>query len=148
MSLEKFSGETAAERRRFPRVPLKLKLYYQCLEKDSVSPPESNLAKDLAAGGLAMYSERVLRQNQLIMLTLYLPLPEKRRTPEGGEAGFAEDECQAVNILARVAWCAPAHKVGFQLGMQFLDMDRDDRKTLKEFLIDYRLYQPDSPLLF
>jgi c-di-GMP-binding flagellar brake protein YcgR len=145
MTANHFSGETQAERRRYPRVPLKLRLEYQCLEKGNVAPSEKKLAKDLAAGGLAMSSERPLPPNQLLMLTLYLPLPEKRDDLEQGES-VGEEESVPVNILSRVAWCA-RREGDFEVGVQFLDMDRDDRKTMKSFLIEYRLY-PGDPTPF
>jgi c-di-GMP-binding flagellar brake protein YcgR len=134
MTPDVFSGEAQAERRRHPRVPLKLRLAYQCLEKGNVSPAEKNLGKDLAAGGLAMSSKTPLVLNQLLMMTLYLPAAEKREEVEEG---------QPVNILSRVAWCS-RRESDFEIGVQFLDMDRDDRKTMKNFLIDYRLYPGDQ----
>lgn len=146
MTPDLHSGETQAERRRYPRVPLKLRLEYQCLEKGKVTPSEKKLAKDLAAGGLAMISENPLSPNQLLMLTLFLPQPEKREAIEQGGTVPAEDSTP-VNILSRVAWCA-RREGDFEVGVQFLDMDRDDRKTMKAFLIEYRLYPGDpSPFL-
>lgn len=141
MTAEHFAGETGAERRRFPRKPVRLKVTYQCLEKGSVAPPEKNLAQDLAAGGLAMHSDRVLPKGQLLMLSLYLPHGlDAAEQPESGA------DASAVHILSRVAWCAPAHQGGFDLGVQFLDMDRDDRQSMKSFLQEFRLFPPDAPL--
>jgi hypothetical protein len=144
VSAERFMGEAGAERRRYPRMPLRLRLSYQCLERGSVAPPEKNLAQDLAAGGLAMHCERVLPQGQLLMLQLFLP-PAKAGAPDTGTE-YHEEESSVVSILSRVAWCAPARKGGFDLGVQFLDMDRDDRQTMKGFLGEYRLFPPDAPL--
>jgi hypothetical protein len=53
-----------------------------------------------------------------------------------------------VDILSRIAWCAPSKNNTFMAGVQFLDLDRDDRKILKQFLADYRLYQSEPTVLF
>ena len=147
MSKEIFTGETEAERRRYPRLPLKLNLSFQCLDKGNVSPLRKNAALDLGAGGLAMRSDRALPPDQLVMVNLFLPLPEIRDAAEKGMEA-KEDDCTRVDILTRVAWCARAKPKGYLLGLQFLDLDRDDRKTLKKFLEDYQLYQTDLPWAF
>ena len=71
-----FKGEAGAERRKFPRIPLKLRMNFQCLAKDSVSPAEEHLAEDLGAGGLAMRSRVRLEKNQILAISLYVPRAE------------------------------------------------------------------------
>ncbi len=143
MCAEIIQGETTAERRRFPRKPLKLQVHCQYVERGNVSSTEKNLAADLGAGGLAMHCAHPLESDQILMVSLYLPLPDKRSNPPDAGA-YQEEECTSVAILARVAWSAPAKEGGHHVGVQFLDMDREDRKTLKSFLMDYQLYQPNS----
>jgi c-di-GMP-binding flagellar brake protein YcgR len=142
----KHAGETGAERRRFPRKPMKLRVTYQCLAKDRVSPKASHLAEDLGSGGLAMRSHEALPKGQIVMVTLFIPREERRAGSETEVPDYSEAECVGVNILARVARCSPVGLGNYQVGVQFLDSDGQSRERLKKFLINYRLYQADSPM--
>jgi c-di-GMP-binding flagellar brake protein YcgR len=140
-----YQGETEAERRRFPRKPVKLRVSYQCLSKDKVSPSETHLAEDLGSGGLAMRSRQSLLKGQIVMITLYIPR-ESRKLNDADVPDFSAAECVGVNVLARVARCTATGLGNYLVGVQFLDSDGQSRERLKKFLVDYRLYQPDSPL--
>jgi c-di-GMP-binding flagellar brake protein YcgR len=140
------SGETGAERRRFPRKPMKLRVTYQCLAKDKISPKESHVAEDLGSGGLAMRSREPLPKGQIVMVTLFIPR-EERRAGAGAEVpDYSEEDCVGVNILARVARCVPEALGSYRVGVQFLDSDGQSRERLKKFLVNYRLYQADTPM--
>ncbi len=130
-----YEGKTKAERRRFERRAIHLKLRFQCLDKDHVSGVHNDLAEDLGAGGLAMVSSQELQTGQLLMLTLLLP------GKEGTPAGSSE-----VNVLSRVAWSKPAHQGGYLMGIQFLDLEPAERQLLKSFLVEFELDQPDSAM--
>lgn len=147
MAEQVFKGETGAERRRFPRKPLRLRVQFRCLDVDEVSPVEHNLANDLGAGGLAMRTERPLPEDQLLMLSLFLPVPEQSPA-DREQMDLTRAESLSVDILSRVAWCASSKEGEFVAGVQFLDLDRDGRKLLKRFLAEYRLYQPESTIHF
>jgi len=45
-----------------------------------------------------------------------------------------------------VAWCGGKGKKQHQLGLQFLDLNREHRKVLKAFLVEYGLDHPNSNL--
>ncbi|MEW6516464.1 MAG: PilZ domain-containing protein [candidate division FCPU426 bacterium] len=140
-----FNGETGAERRKFVRRPIKLKVTYRCLERDHVSTVRSDLAEDLGAGGLLLRTHQPLKADQVLMLTLFLP-PQDRRQPAMEHLTCPEEECQRVEILSRVAWSAAAPSNGFLAGVQFLDLEQNHRKWLKEFLVEFQLDQPNSQL--
>jgi hypothetical protein len=147
MSREVFRGSTKAENRRYPRMRLKLPVQYKRLKKGEVSGPQASRAEDLGARGIAMRSDHPMRLGQLLMLTLYLP-PEKQRNlvKEGAETALSEKECEPVDVLSRVAWCAPFNEKEYMLGVEFLDPDPQHRSRLKEFLVEFDLDKPDSSL--
>jgi c-di-GMP-binding flagellar brake protein YcgR len=145
MPEEVFSGETSAERRKFVRRAIKLKVTYRCLERDRVSAMRSDLVEDVGAGGLLLRTHQPLKADQVLMLTLFLPPPE-RRQPTMESLACPEEECLQVEILSRVAWSTSAPGNGFLAGVQFLDLDQSHRKWLKEFLVEFQLDQPNSPL--
>lgn len=145
MPEEVFHGETGAERRRYARRPIKLKVTYRCLERDRVSGVRSDLAEDMGAGGLLLRAHQPLKPDQVLMLTLFIP-PQERRQAAADNLMCSDEECQQVEILSRVAWSASAPGNGFLAGVQFLDLDQSHRRWLKEFLVEFQLDQPNSPL--
>ena len=140
-----YAGFAGAERRRFPRHALKLRIQYQQVDKDTVTPVQRQLARDLGVGGLAMETDRDLAPDQLLMITLYLPSADQRAMLEAGAEAPAETG-RRVNVLSRVAWTAPGRAGNRRVGIQFLDLPREDRMVMKQFLKDYRLYKPDASL--
>ncbi len=142
-----FQGETAAEARRFPRIPLRMNLQYRVLVKGEAPTFHSSrsLAEDLGAKGLAMRSRHELAPGQLLTVVLFLPPEEKRRDLIDASI-YPEAECQKVNILARAAWCKAVGEGRFMVGVEFLDLEPQDRQELKRFLADYELVDMDSPL--
>jgi c-di-GMP-binding flagellar brake protein YcgR len=130
------------ERRRFLRKPLQMELEYQSLKKSTISPVQNSQTHDVSAGGLAMVSNRPLEQDQLLLVTLYLPAA----APAKAESKAAIPHNTAT-ILSRVAWCLPTpNKDYFRLGIQFLDLAKDDRKQLKSFLVNWKLDRKNSKL--
>jgi hypothetical protein len=59
---------------------------------------------------------------------------------------YSAADCVEVNILARVVRCSTSGPGGYLVGIQFLDADGQSRERLKKFLMNYRLYQSDSPM--
>ncbi len=139
-----YKGQTRAEHRRYPRIQMKLWVHFKCLDKGTISQDLESLAEDLGAGGMAMRSDRKLQMGQLLMLTLYLPPEGKRESSD--TLIYSEKDSVPISILSRVVWCSAAADQEYLLGVQFLDLDRQDRKSLKAFLVDYDLDKPDSKL--
>jgi c-di-GMP-binding flagellar brake protein YcgR len=140
-----YRSQVGAENRKYPRVKLKLWVKYKRLKKGEVSSPNETLAEDFGTQGIAMRSKTPMRMGQLLMLTLYLP-PEPKRSLEAEPAAVPEKDCVPVDILSRVAWCAPRSEDEYMLGVQFLDPDPGHRNRLKSFLVDFNLDRPDSAL--
>jgi c-di-GMP-binding flagellar brake protein YcgR len=133
------------DRRRFVRLPYTLPVSYKCIKQDHVSPPESRLLEDLGAGGLSMRVDAAQPKGQILMVSLFLPPPG----PKLGDqelAALPPEKCKHVEILSRVVWCAPAEQGAFLIGVQFLDLNLNDRIRLKDFLVSYHLDNPDSSL--
>lgn len=135
---EVYQGKTNAERRRFERKEMSLNLQFRCLAKDNISDIKSDLAEDLGAGGLAMRSDKELNIDQLLMVTITLPVDENDRKKV--------EEQSEVSVLSRVAWTKPAKDSGYIIGIQFLDLEPTERQILKSFLVEYQLDRPDSSL--
>ena len=136
-----FPSHIFVERRCALRLALQLRFSYQCLSRGNVTPAEAGLSTSISAGGVSWHSERELSKGQLLMLTLALPCGKTQQPgDEPGPSGAS------VHILSRVAWSSPSAQGGFNLGVQFLDMDRDDRSSMRRFLEDYQLYPANSRL--
>lgn len=145
MSADTFRGGVESERRRYPRIPIKLEVQFKCVGKGKVYNSHVHWAEDLGAGGLALRSRRLLKVGQMLLVTLFLPPAggrEKRRIQEPVTAKNGV----AVSVLSRVAWNSSRPDGSYLLGIQFLDLDRNERKLLKGFLVEYQLDSPDSPL--
>ncbi len=140
-------GEMVVEARRYPRIPLKMKIKYRILIHGQKARFEfsHSLADDLGAKGLAMSSQYPLESGQLLTLTLFLPPQSKRRELVDASV-FKEEECDQISVLARVAWSKPRDKGRHAVGVEFLDLEPSDRKTLKRFLVDFELDDMNSPL--
>jgi c-di-GMP-binding flagellar brake protein YcgR len=123
------------ERRRYPRQTVQLSIRFQSLKKNNISKAQSSQSQDLGAGGLAMISNQPLETDQLLLVTLFLPPASSKESSEAEKSGV-----DSATILSRVAWCQPTPNSDFyRLGIQFLDLTREDRKHLKKFLVDNKL---------
>ncbi len=147
MFKRRFKGEVIVEARRHPRIPLKIKLKYRILIQGETARLEvsHSLADDFGARGLAMRSSHVLKKGQLLTINLFIP-PEEKRDEIKSPSQLKEEECIAINILARVAWFKTVGGDKYQVGVEFLDLEPKDRTILKHFLADYKLDDMNSPL--
>jgi len=147
MVVKTHRGEIKAEFRRYPRVPLKVRVSYQFRKKGE---PEKvvasrSLAEDLGTQGLAMRSHQDMRVGQILTLTMFIPPPARREDLSDARV-VPVHECLPVAILARAVWCKRLEEQKYLIGIQFLDIEPQDRHALKSFLVDYRLDDQDSPL--
>lgn len=133
------SGE---ERRRFRREPLRLAVKYRALKKNVISKPLSSKSGDMSAGGLSMVSNRPLEPDQLLLVTLHIPTQT-----ETTDTKSKKNDGEMATVLSRVAWCKPtSSEEYYRLGIQFLDLAREDRQRLKSFLVDKKLDRKNSRL--
>lgn len=136
----------AAERRRYHRLPMKMTLKYRSVEKDRISPLRSSRSDDLSAGGLGMHTLTRLKQGQMVVLSLVIPRGQKKINVNAVRA-FTKNPGRLTSILSRVVYCAPADKKKkYKLGIQFLDLDTESRKSFRQFLVKSRLLKSTSRL--
>ncbi len=124
-------SEFQMERRRFLRFSIEIKLHYQCLKKASKSNLQTTTTKDIGAGGLAMYTSDKLDENQMLMLTLFLP--GEVAISEGAQPG----KRSKTFILAKVVWNKSITNSTYLQGIQFIDLKLEDRSRLRKFLVTY-----------
>jgi c-di-GMP-binding flagellar brake protein YcgR len=135
-------SKSGVERRRFRRESLQLGLKFRALKKNAISKPQTSKSGDLSAGGLSMVCNRPLEPDQLLLVTLFIPTaavvaPGSKPTQSG----------EMATVLSRVAWCQPTSNDDyFRLGIQFLDLAREDRQRLKSFLVEKKLDHKNSRL--
>lgn len=133
------------ERRRYVRLPYSLHVSYKAIQRDHVSEPESQIIEELGAGGLSMRVSEPQPPGRILMVDLGIP-PAGHHYTEAELASLPEMSFRKVQILSRVAWCTSAPESGYMIGVQFLDLNLNDRIRLKDFLVAYQLDHPDSSL--
>jgi hypothetical protein len=135
--------KSAKERRRFRREPLHLAVKFRALKKNVISKSQSSKSGDMSAGGLSMVCNRPLEPDQLLLVTLYIPATKAVTGAKKPKVSKGE----MATVLSRVAWCHPTTSDDyFRLGIQFLDLAREDRQRLKTFLVDKKLDRKNSRL--
>ncbi len=141
-------NETGSERRNYPRLPLKLRLQYNSIQKGNISSLVETQSEDLGTGGLTMPSKERMKTGQVLMVTLLLPPRRKNKNPgPAGSPGTLQAKELPVAVLSRVAWCRYLLQKEYQLGVQFLALTFANRQSLKEFFTDNNLDWKNSPLI-
>jgi len=128
-------AETFAERRKYERYSLRLRVSYAAHE-EITGPVSESITKDLGLGGIAMIAHEPLAVGQVLRVNLNLPAI--------ADLASDKDDCisaaaKTITLLSRVAWMRPMEG-RFLVGVQFLEMDHRDVAVLKEFLEEYTLY--------
>lgn len=139
-------GDVEVENRKYPRSRFRLGLRLAPLEPGKLPKPVRSLAADVGAGGMAIHSEHAYSPRQLLTVILYLPSMDYNHPPlEPPE--YCEAECVPVTLLCRVVWCRREGERGYKLGLAFMDIERQHRKLLKHFLVEYELDEelPNPP---
>jgi hypothetical protein len=135
--------ESAGERRQHPRRWLGLEAKCLCLKPGTLDEPLLHRVCNLGTRGATLISDRQLERGLMLMLTLYLPPAGKRKILASDEICPAP-ECQTVALLSRVIWCQ-ASGGQYRYGVQFLDLEREQRRRFKAFLQDLELDRLGSP---
>ena len=105
------------ERRRTQRVEYKLPLQYKNLRSTGVSPVGS-LSRDIGAGGVRFKSREFISLACRLVVEITLPTAAK-----------------PIKAISKVAWIKkiPASDE-YELGNQFLDMTKEDKSHVAEFI--------------
>lgn len=142
-----YTGETSAERRRYPRLPLTLSIQFMLVNREKLSPAFETLSADMGVEGLAMTCEKKLELEQKVLLTLLVPENASSKLRQfDGQVG-TEKGCIPVALLSRVAWCQNQGGKKYRVGVQFLEITETGRDILKAFFFDYKLDYSKSSLM-
>ncbi|MCK5218217.1 PilZ domain-containing protein [bacterium] len=139
------TSETGRERRSYPRLPLKLRLQYNCIKKGNITSLVETQSEDFGTGGLTMRSKQRVKIGQILMVTLLLP--SRGENKSAGPIDIGEERYLPVAVLSRVAWCRYHTEKEYRLGIQFLALTLANRKSLINFFSDYSLDWKNSPLM-
>lgn len=142
-----YTGQTSAERRRYPRLPLTLSIQFMVVNREKLSQAFETLSADMGVEGLAMTCEKKLEPEQKLLLTLLVPENASSKLRQfDGQVGV-EKGCIPVALLSRVAWCQHEGTKKFRVGVQFLEITETGRDILKTFFLDYKLDYSKSSLM-
>jgi c-di-GMP-binding flagellar brake protein YcgR len=132
-------AETFAERRKFARYSLKLRVNYTAAEQATQHESHSkSITKDLGLGGIALVVHEELEIGKEIQVKIDLPSIQDLFSGDDENESLSAAE-KTVNLLSKVAWCRPYEEGTFLIGVQFLDLEHEDVVLLKDFLEEYKL---------
>lgn len=132
MAVYRHANRSFADRRRYPRFPIRLKLHFLSLKIRDHGHLQECTTRDLAMGGLAMRGHQSLENGQRLMINLFLPASKPAAEPPA-EKQTAHKIAQAF-ILSKVVWQKEVEGNQFLSGVQFLELTTFDRKRLQDFL--------------
>lgn len=145
MTGPKKATASGRDRRQHRRASMKIMVNYKSVKKDQVSSLRKSHSQDLSAGGLGMHSISKLQKGQMLAVELFIPRG-KKQVKAKQILDFSQDKCHTTPILCRVVYCAPTRNSKYKLGIQFLDLDKENRKVLRDFLLQCQLIKPASRL--
>jgi hypothetical protein len=101
------------EKRRFPRMPLRIPLHYQVR---GTSKFNNSISNDISSGGLGFTNNEFIAPNTALMLELDIL-------------------SRALRPIGRVAWSSPlSHSDKYQLGVEFLELDPKEKNYLSDYI--------------
>ncbi|MEW6515912.1 MAG: PilZ domain-containing protein [candidate division FCPU426 bacterium] len=139
MAVQTDRGDVEVENRKYPRHRFKLRLRMAPLKSGELPKPVKSLALDVGAGGMAIHSRNEYVPDQLLTVILYLPQFQYAHPPAEQPREYCETECLPITILCRVVWCRRVGETQYKIGLAFIDIERQRRKLLKHFLVEYEM---------
>lgn len=131
------------DRRRFPRIPLKLCVKYKTIVNGKLSDSFENHTDNLCAGGVGVRSPHPFEPRQMMMVHVLLP-PEEQWPAVQEHYCYTEDDGILVVARAHVVWCSPVNENEYRLGLEFVELDHHSRERLKRFLAELK-HGPEPP---
>jgi|GEM_PF-4295701 len=131
---DSYHGEVIAERRRFPRFPLKLQVTYRIASQEPVTTSSENIG----LGGLAVLSDQPVEVGQRLTLSLYLP---RIASDMVAKILCEEKDSRPVDFEARVVW-STRFGTRTMFGAEFTQIPDPGRQLLRAFLEEYEMDQP------
>ncbi|MFH1847792.1 MAG: PilZ domain-containing protein [Candidatus Omnitrophota bacterium] len=106
-----------SERRKSPRASISIPVGYKKL-REAPKAAKGSLTKDVSTGGIRFVTDEFLSLTARLVLTIELPIPSR-----------------SVSAVCRVAWIKKLPLADrYEIGNQFLEMSRDDKERLEEYL--------------
>jgi len=105
--------ESELKRRRFPR--LKTPVFYRPL----ITSEKKRRASDLSLGGVRIYSNKPVKEKQLLEIELFLP------------------NGKAITAVARIVWIKalpPGSSALYDMGLEFISLSPEALRELKSIL--------------
>ncbi|MCK5241422.1 PilZ domain-containing protein [bacterium] len=136
-----FTADTFVERRRHPRIPLKIIVNYRKVAESGNSNYKKSQSLNLGIGGIVIRSDQEMPVGELIVVELFLP-PEDKRQNLAFLATCPEMECRKVSIQSKIAWSSFFEDEKYIFGVEFLNMSNEDSEYLKSFMEEYKI--PES----
>ena len=118
-----YRGKLSVENRRAPRLEYQIDLLFAPMIRGEIPKATGGRSENLSSGGVAVPSEHEFTSDQLI--TVRMPLEGQGK------------DIRPVTFLAKVCWCRPAPEGGYQMGLQYEDIDADVLENLNAFLSSY-----------
>ena len=101
------------EKRRFPRIPLRIPLHYQVR---GTSKFNNTIINDISLGGLGFTNNEFIASNTALALELDILF-------------------RVLRPIGRVAWSSPLpHSDRSRLGVEFLELDPRDKNYLSDYI--------------
>lgn len=147
MNPVQYQGQAAAERRRYPRIPLTLGIQFMLVNREKLSMAFETVSDDLGVEGLAMSCDKKLDKDQQLLLTLLVPEDASKKLRQFDGQVCSEKGCIPVAVFSRVAWCQHQSGKKYIAGVQFLEVTETGRDILKTFFLDYKLDYSKSTLM-
>ena len=105
------------EKRKSPRLELSALVEYRMLRAGTETKKESVLS-DISAGGARFMTKEFLALTARMVLDITLPLPER-----------------PISAVSKVAWIKKLQEEDkYEMGNQFLEISRDDKERLANYL--------------
>lgn len=136
-------SSSSAERRKFPRKPIKMWVNFKTFEQGKIFRSQETISMDVSAGGMGIWSIKRMDRGQVLVVNLFLPPKGKRLKSEDLNEAlyYSGEEGIWIPVFSQVAWCAPLplRTEEFRLGVQFVQMDPRGQESFDDFLCDYNL---------
>ncbi|MCD4814504.1 PilZ domain-containing protein [bacterium] len=139
MNESSYNAETIAERRKFVRYQLALKVhYFKSVEQSFSAEKSQSISRDLGIGGVAILLEESLKPGQTLKVEIALPNVEDIFSGDQDSLAMSASE-KNIALLSEVVWCRQEKDKRYLVGVRFLDLEKEDAKALKFFLEEYSL---------
>ncbi len=113
------------ERRKSPRVETRIPVTYHTLRGDDTEKKEASLTHDLSEGGMRFRTGEFLSMACRLIIELAIPIYNK-----------------PVKMISKVAWIKKSGAADeYEVGNQFLEMSKEDKKLISQYVENIEFYE-------